>query len=119
MKIRNGFVSNSSSSSFVIVSTKKSHDKVIAQLNQEDAIIIKNAVSFSKIGSEEVVVLAYHQYNGEYHAYCICNSNINPSLPECEGNDSYEFSEKINGILSDYELKIKDNKGCISVSFDN
>jgi len=126
MKIRNGFVSNSSSSSFVLVSTKESYDKAIKKLNKEAAETIKNAVSFDKIGTQEVAVIAYHQCDGEYYAYGVDNKDASfpskhksPEFPKCEDDDMYEYSEKISGILSDYEQQIKANKGCISISFDS
>lgn len=36
MKFRNGFVSNSSSSSFVLLTTKKAHEQILAQLSEEE-----------------------------------------------------------------------------------
>jgi hypothetical protein len=44
MKIRNGFISNSSSTSFCIVITKKDYDKVKTQLNAFEKLVLSNYV---------------------------------------------------------------------------
>jgi len=42
MKIRTGFVSNSSSSSFVIVISKEVHDKILDEYNEIDRLMINH-----------------------------------------------------------------------------
>lgn len=56
MKIRAGFVSNSSSSSFVMVVGKENHDKAFASLSEEDQEALKEIFSDEKWFGKEVVV---------------------------------------------------------------
>lgn len=63
MKSRQGFVSNSSTSSFIIVATKKDHEQAIAGLDKETAKVISKAVSFKKLGTEELVFLSWTEHN--------------------------------------------------------
>jgi hypothetical protein len=49
MKIRSGFVSNSSSTSYVIVTTKKNYDKVLKKSDELTKYIVKE---IEKIGKE-------------------------------------------------------------------
>jgi hypothetical protein len=45
MKVRNGFVSNSSSNSFVIITTKENHEKTLSNLHPFAAAVIRAIVS--------------------------------------------------------------------------
>ncbi len=65
MKMRSGFVSNSSSSSFVCVLAKADHEKVIAQLSATSSDIIQKYVQEGQIGDLEVVAygsLSVHDF---------------------------------------------------------
>jgi hypothetical protein len=70
MKIRSGFVSNSSSSSFLMIVLKKDHEEVMAQLTQFERKVVEylskefkafglNLVKFSKMNSEDDNSLSY------------------------------------------------------------
>jgi hypothetical protein len=58
MKIRNGFVSNSSTSSFVLMIKKEDHEKVMAALHPFYQACIKAiGTSLSKFKGDEVVMM--------------------------------------------------------------
>ena len=55
MKTRTGFVSNSSTSSFVCVVAKADHEKAIATLTDEQRKAFKTTLETDKIGDLDVV----------------------------------------------------------------
>ncbi len=61
MKLRNGFVSNSSSSSFLLITTLEGHDKILEKMRKEEdgdkmAEIINSLVGRKKLGNTDLVV---------------------------------------------------------------
>lgn len=58
MKIRSGFVSNSSSSSFVAVVLQDEYDKLISKMNELEALIFNDLISKpKKFGDTKVFVI--------------------------------------------------------------
>jgi hypothetical protein len=58
MKTREGFVSNSSSSSFVVVATKDAHERALAKMKEEARKLVERSVSFKKFGTQNIVLAA-------------------------------------------------------------
>lgn len=58
MKFRTSFVSNSSSSSFVLITTRENHDKALASLDAEDRKALKGIFSFTKCFGKDVAISA-------------------------------------------------------------
>jgi hypothetical protein len=69
MKIRNGFVSNSSSSSFFCVLSKKDHDKIMSGLTEAQRKAIDKYVENGVIGEIEVVGYGYFHDRDDNSAY--------------------------------------------------
>jgi hypothetical protein len=58
MKIRNGFVSNSSSSSFVLIAPLKAHQEAMGLLSKDDARMMKVVGGDTKmVGNEQVILI--------------------------------------------------------------
>lgn len=66
MKLRQGHVSNSSSSSFVLVTTKENFEAAKAKSSALGVVAAESIASFKKIGTQEVVLLFAEGYDGVY-----------------------------------------------------
>lgn len=64
MKLRDGHVSNSSSSSFVLVTTKENYEKVYAKASSGAKSLADDQAIHKKIGSQELVFFAGGGYEG-------------------------------------------------------
>lgn len=59
MKIRTNFVSNSSSSSFVVIVTKEAHDRAVAAISDQHGVlkqIFRGIKPLKKFGTEVMVI---------------------------------------------------------------
>lgn len=65
MKMRNGFVSNSSSASFVIITTQDNFNKVIEKFEDKERISISKTIG-KKSKNIELNNYKYIVYNGVY-----------------------------------------------------
>jgi hypothetical protein len=68
MKIRNGFVSNSSSSSFLLVTTKTNYDKVLEELSlsEEEQELLKDCDDLfgtKKVFGQDLITISYVEGN--------------------------------------------------------
>jgi hypothetical protein len=105
MKTRLGFVSNSSSSSYVIVTTKKAHEAAIKQMDPDKAETMQKAVAFKKMGNEEMVFVLWHEYNEGLFVYEWQNADKQKTLSSIDYEDdgldeSYGYW---TGIFYDYK----------------
>lgn len=97
MKIRNGFVSNSSSSSFVILVKPEDHAKALSQCNE----FVKDVLSHlrwnkKKVFGQEVLFMMdeFSTEDGFYFA------------EEVEVPDEYEDSS-VDDLIAEYEQELK------------
>lgn len=109
MKSRTGFVSNSSSSSFVCVLPKSAHDAILAKMSEQFAEIIKNYVVHGKVGEMEVV--GFGDMSG--HDFVTYSGNVGWSEDmRVDGDDFDEATEA-------YEKAIKEGGySTFSLHFD-
>lgn len=67
MKIRRGFVSNSSSSSFVLIVAKEGHDEAINKMPSKQTDIVEKIANHQTIGSQELVLISTQTFDGEIY----------------------------------------------------
>lgn len=115
MKIRLGFVSNSSSSSFVIVTTKENHDKAMKELSAKEKkyvqAVLNEASEKKKLGAVEVIMISTR--SSDYGTIEQVRENQDlPVLAEDEDDPLYEYWDKY------LELVQKDEDNYITHSED-
>lgn len=66
MKVRTGFVSNSSSSSFLLITTIENHRKACTRLTREEIAVVNAAVAVQQLGPVSIAVLNYRNSDGYY-----------------------------------------------------
>ena len=96
MKIRNGFVSNSSSSSFVCMTTKEISDRAEATLTEEERDTLENVLYSYRIGDKVLIGYesSYIQDHGGY-------------IGEYSTIDDYENYEKCDKAADAWRNAVK------------
>ena len=112
MKIRYGFVSNSSSYSFVLVVSVKDHVAAMNGLPPEDQalmLIVMQGIKPCKVAGEEVMVIDGGDYADTWSRGAM-NDDDCPTLQDKEGEAYYAAWEKATEFWTRYtDLLPKDN----------
>ena len=101
MKIRTGFVSNSSSSSFVLVVPVTTHIKACKQLSDEDQgmmLRVIRGIKPQKVGKQDVLVITGGDYEDGWSRGELCDEDI----PVPEGMDKWENLEQDTEFWDNY-----------------
>ena len=120
MKIRIGFVSNSSSSSYLLLTSKECHDGVTAKMTERERLALKIFGQFEEEGTlfgVPIVILSYMSGNyGDYLYYQIREDEQWDAFSEAAEDDPMD---EIWETVAKYEEKVRKNKeNCFTSSND-
>lgn len=112
MKTRLGFVSNSSSSSFLLITTKDKYELALEKMEPDNATFVRKIVGFSKMGNTELAIV-HVEYgdvsaNHLYQTKGLDNSpqrfRTGPKEDKYEAGGSYSAGE----ALEEYADKLEE-----------
>jgi len=109
MKIRSGFVSNSSSSSFVLVVAEDDHIKALESLDSYGKKFIEKLMMRWNIGGMNVRTAFC--YNGDHHDFQYIE------IDDGEKEDDWDLLDKKKNIYDDYVTYLKRDGAKIFDSF--
>jgi hypothetical protein len=119
MKTRLGFVSNSSSSSFTLVTSKTNHDKVLASMADRERMALEIFGQFQEgktLFGIPIVVMSY--MSGNYGDYVYDNCHEDERWEEFSEGDRDAMSE-IWEVVEKYQEEVQKDEGdCFSHSDD-
>jgi hypothetical protein len=101
MKVRLGYVSNSSSSSYVIITTKETLDKVLSKLTEFEAGAAKAIFNFEKqkvFGEDKMVSIEHVCTEDIGHDWDFLPEGVEPGDSEWE--KAYEGINKFYNLIS-------------------
>lgn len=111
MKTRNGFVSNSSSTSFVIIATQKIVDKSKKTLSELGKLVIDSETKFEPIVLDgKSYIMAMGVNSSEEFAYSAIE-NYMEIKGMGEGDESYELSDEAQEQWEKFTDEIEKNGG--------
>jgi len=89
MKIRNGFVSNSSSSSFILLVTKELHEKLKEELDPFVIAVVEAMGEETKFFGKEGIVIPYSSDAGGCDTFEDFEIDFDGEVPKAYTDDGY------------------------------
>jgi len=107
MKTRNGFVSNSSSSSFVLIVKKEVHEKTMKQLEPYEKAVMNALISESKIFGQDVIYYGDLSVQDVSYTFEYLEVDWDDKILKDKYGDDISYYE----VAYKYEKMVKKNKG--------
>lgn len=101
MKVRNGFVSNSSSSSFVIAVKKEVHEEVLKQLTEYDKDIIEQMAEKDTIFGTDVYTIGALDVHGD--CYSFGDLDMNEETKDGESESPWDALDRYENLVQQNE----------------
>jgi hypothetical protein len=120
MKIRNGFVSNSSSSSFTVIMSPEQEKTWKEQLNVYEKQVVDEGVYRDEKEFNGQKVVVYSGYTGNYDCFDDMSLDLIPEdeeLTEEELSDKYDCEFYVSEFWYSAEEKLPDGALQLSVDF--
>jgi hypothetical protein len=125
MKTRSGFVSNSSSSSFVIIATEAAHERALAEMKEDAAALIRKMVAVRHFGDQVFVFVGGHTCDGETYSYSpyFTGVEIAPhrlNSENCEGYDPDNLDgDPLSCAVNTYQRLISNDPDGVTLDLDS
>lgn len=128
MKIREGHVSNSSSSSFVLVTTKENFEGAKAKCSRLAGVAADYLAEHKRLGNQDIVLLCAEAWDGQYFEFAdieipkniirkrgcehpeVSGAEFCPKCGKPTWTDEEEATESIYDAWYDFREKLRENE---------
>lgn len=115
MKVRTGFVSNSSSTSYVLIMTKADYDAVLEKLPPLTRSLSDQLSKELTLSGTPIVVTQWMSGNEDSFEWLTIDQELVKSYPSAEGEDSGDDSgETVWHCWKQFEKSAKENGGVMT-----
>ena len=113
MKLRSGFVSNSSSSSFVILIEKDEHEKVLREVHPYIRAVIEAIAETNTLYNMPIVTVSTYNDQSGYNNLDDLDIDYNGGIPEGQWEEEMTPHE----ALEEYQAAL-DKRKCCNITMD-
>ena len=115
MKLRTGFVSNSSSSSFVVLTTKENHDAVMAKMDDYAKVVVASVMEEKKFAGIPCVQTVNHfgNYGVDFWNNHIIKWDRTKELPEDYIDNETDIYATRMAAVKKYHKALEENSDAV------